>query len=109
MNTITTKWKPELYNNKHSFVYNYGQDLIKLLEPKASERILDLGCGSGQLTFKINELSKETIGIDKSKEMIEDAKSKFKNIEFQVGEAGNFEFNEKFDSTFSNEGLYSFS
>jgi trans-aconitate methyltransferase len=106
MNTITTKWKPELYNNKHSFVYNYGQDLIKLLEPKASERILDLGCGSGQLTFKINELSKETIGIDKSKEMIEDAKSKFKNIEFQVGDAGNFEFNEKFDSIFSNATLH---
>jgi len=106
MNTITTKWKPEFYNNKHSFVYNYGQDLIKLLEPKASERILDLGCGSGQLTFKINELSNETIGIDKSKEMIEDAKSKFKNIEFQVGDAGNFEFNEKFDSIFSNATLH---
>ncbi len=100
MNNITTKWKPELYNEKHSFVYDYGENLIKLLDPKANERILDLGCGSGQLTFKINELAKETIGIDKSQEMIDDAKSKFKNIEFQVGDAGNFEFNEKFDSIF---------
>lgn len=106
MNTITTKWKPELYNEKHSFVYNYGENLIKLLDPKANERILDLGCGSGQLTFKINELTKETIGIDKSQEMIYDAKSKFKNIEFQVGDAENFKFNEKFDSIFSNATLH---
>jgi len=106
MNTITTKWKPKLYNEKHSFVYNYGEELIKLLEPKAHERILDLGCGSGQLTSKINEIAKETIGMDKSKEMINDARLKFKNIEFQVGDAGNFELNEKFDSIFSNATLH---
>jgi trans-aconitate methyltransferase len=106
MNTITTKWKPELYNDKHSFVYNYGEDLIRLLEPKDHERILDLGCGSGQLTFKINEIAKETIGIDKSQEMVDDAKSKFNNIEFQVGDAGNFKFNERFDSIFSNATLH---
>lgn len=100
------KWKPKLYNEKHSFVYNYGEDLIKLLNPQKNERILDLGCGSGQLTFKISELAKEIIGIDKSEEMITDAKSKFPNIKFQVGDASNFHFNKKFDSIFSNATLH---
>lgn len=106
MNDTTIKWNPKLYNEKHSFVYQYGEDLIKLLNPKETQRILDLGCGSGQLTFKINELAKETIGIDKSAEMIMDAKSKFPNIEFQVADASNFRFNEKFDSIFSNATLH---
>lgn len=106
MNSVITKWKPELYNEKHSFVYGYGENLIKVLDPKPTERILDLGCGSGQLTSKINELAKETIGIDKSQEMIYDAKSKFENIRFQVGDAENFDFKEKFDSIFSNATLH---
>ena len=106
MNNTTPKWNPKLYNDKHSFVYNYGEDLIELLNPKKEERILDLGCGSGQLTFKISELAKEVIGIDKSSEMIADAKSKFKNIEFQVEDASNFIFNKKFDAIFSNATLH---
>ncbi len=101
-----TKWNPELYNKKHSFVYDYGESLINLLDPKKDERILDLGCGSGQLTYKINQLSKETIGIDKSLEMIADAQSKFPNIQFQVGDAEDFKFDKKFDSIFSNATLH---
>lgn len=106
MNDTTTKWNPELYNDKHSFVYNYGENLIRLLDPKDNERILDLGCGSGQLTSKIGELAKEAIGIDKSAEMIADAESKFPNIKFQVENAENFIFDEKFDSIFSNATLH---
>lgn len=106
MNDKISKWKPELYNEKHSFVYHYGESLIELLDPKENQRILDLGCGSGQLTFKINELANEVIGIDKSAEMITDAKSKFPNIEFKVADASNFRFNKKFDSIFSNATLH---
>lgn len=106
MNDTSTKWKPKLYNEKHSFVYRYGENLIKLLDPTQDQRILDLGCGSGQLTSKINEFAKETIGIDKSADMIADAKTKFPNIEFQVADASNFRFNEKFDSIFSNATLH---
>ncbi len=106
MNDTTTKWKPDLYNEKHAFVYHYGESLIKLLDPKKDERILDLGCGSGQLTFQINEFARETIGIDQSAEMISDAKSKFPSIEFQVGDASHFKFDKKFDSIFSNATLH---
>lgn len=103
---MSTTWKPELYNEKHSFVYGYGEHLLKLLDPKPHERILDLGCGSGQLTAKINELAKEVIGMDNSPEMIADARSKFPDIEFQVADASNFRFDQKFDSIFSNATLH---
>ncbi len=102
----TQKWNSILYNNKHAFVYQFGEQLIQILEPKENERILDLGCGSGQLTAKISELAKEVIGIDKSPEMIADAQSKFSKIEFQVADAASFSFRVKFDAIFSNAALH---
>lgn len=102
----TTKWNHKLYNKKHVFVYNYGADLIHLLNPKKKERILDLGCGSGQLTAKIGEFLEEVIGMDKSEEMIADAKSKYPNIKIKVGDAENFNFDKNFDAIFSNATLH---
>jgi trans-aconitate methyltransferase len=106
MSDISQKWNSTLYNNKHAFVYQYGEDLIKILEPKKDERILDLGCGSGQLTAKIAELAKKVVGIDKSPEMIVDAEAKFPKIEFHVADAATFSFSEKFDAIFSNAALH---
>lgn len=99
-------WNPKLYNDKHAFVYNYGESLLELLNPKEDERILDLGCGSGQLTDKINNLAKEVIGIDKSPSMISDAQSKFEGISFHVADAEDFHFEQKFDAIFSNATLH---
>lgn len=99
-------WDAELYKDKHSFVYNYGVSLIELLNPKKEERILDLGCGTGELTYQISKLSKEVIGIDKSQEMINSARENFADIDFEVGSAENLNFTEKFDSVFSNATLH---
>ena len=106
MNTSTTQWKPSLYNEKHSFVYQYGESLIALLDPQEEERILDIGCGSGQLTAIIHKSAKDVIGMDASPDMIADAQSKFPSITFQVGDAANFTFKEKFDAIFSNATLH---
>jgi len=102
----TQKWNSTLYNNKHAFVYQFGEELIQILEPKENERILDLGCGSGQLTAKISEIAKEVIGMDKSPEIIADAQSKFSKIEFIVADAASFSFTDKFDAIFSNAALH---
>jgi len=103
---LIPKWDTELYNDNYTYVYNYGKSLVELLNPKKNERILDLGCGSGQLTFIINEISKKTIGIDKSVEMIADAKLRYGKVKFQVCNAENFRFKNKFDSIFSNATLH---
>lgn len=100
------KWIANLYNDKHAFVYQYGESLVELLAPKSGERILDVGCGSGQLTAKISELGATVIGIDSSSEMIADAKLKFPRIEFLVKDAADFNFTEPFDAIFSNAALH---
>lgn len=101
-----TVWNPGLYNDKHAFVYDYGKDLIQLLAPQKNERILDLGCGSGQLTNEIRLNALEVIGIDKSKSMIADAKSKYDDIVFEVKDAANFKYDKPFDAIFSNAALH---
>jgi 16S rRNA A1518/A1519 N6-dimethyltransferase RsmA/KsgA/DIM1 with predicted DNA glycosylase/AP lyase activity len=47
------QWNASLYDQKHSFVFEYGKELVKLLDPKPGERILDLGSGTGHLTKEI--------------------------------------------------------
>ena len=31
---LIQKWDTELYNKNYSYVYNYGESLLKLLNPK---------------------------------------------------------------------------
>ena len=51
----TMKWNAELYDNKHSFVFEYGENVLELLDVKRRERVLDLGCGTGHLTQRIHD------------------------------------------------------
>jgi trans-aconitate 2-methyltransferase len=68
------QWASGLYESKHSFVWRCGADCLELLSPQRGERILDLGCGTGQLTQQIAELGAIAIGIDKAPTMIEQAR-----------------------------------
>ena len=63
-------WNSELYDGKHAFVSKYGEDVVRLLEPRHGERILDLGCGTGDLTLMLAQAGYDVIGIDRSEEML---------------------------------------
>ncbi len=103
---MNPKWDPKLYSEKHAFVFHYGQSLIDLLAPKPKERILDLGCGSGQLTANIREVTKYVIGMDLSLDMIKEAKENYPFIPFVLGDGADFLFDEPFDAIFSNATLH---
>ena len=47
------KWNATLYDNKHSFVAKYGEDVLGWLAPQKDEHILDVGCGTGTLQKKL--------------------------------------------------------
>jgi trans-aconitate methyltransferase len=100
------KWNTQLYNNKHAFVYQYGEAVIELLNPRPYEKILDLGCGTGELTQKIKEAGSLIIGIDSSVEMIEKARKEHPLISFEVMDAVDMNYKDEFDAVFSNAVLH---
>lgn len=67
---MTNQWDAAQYDAKHAFVYEKAKGLVELLAPKAAERILDLGCGTGTLTAEIAGRGAHTLGVDQSEEMI---------------------------------------
>ncbi|MFD2933901.1 class I SAM-dependent methyltransferase [Spirosoma flavum] len=99
-------WNSESYTQKHSFVYQFGEGLLDLLNPQPGERILDLGCGSGELTQHIAERGAQVVGIDSSAEMLAKAHAQFPALELRQMDATNFTFTEKFDAIFSNAVLH---
>jgi trans-aconitate methyltransferase len=104
--TTNTNWNARLYNDKHSFVFKYGEDVVQQLAPQQGERILDLGCGTGYLTNLIAQAGARVVGIDKSASMIERARAAYPDLDFQVCTATDFHFNTPFDAIFSNATLH---
>jgi trans-aconitate methyltransferase len=100
------KWNSTLYDQSHGFVSKYGEGLLSYLNPKPSERILDLGCGTGDLAKEIFLTGATVIGVDSSSDMITKAKSKFPEIEFYHMDARQLKFDVQFDAIFSNAVLH---
>ena len=105
-NASFNQWDVELYESKHSFVSNLAIDLLELLSPQNGEKILDLGCGTGHLTYKITTKGTRVIGIDKTSTMIERANRYYPDIKFLVRDGVNLELKETFDAVFSNATLH---
>jgi len=100
------KWDSTLYDTKHSFVSKYGEDVVQLLNPQKGEKILDAGCGTGDLTALIAASGAMVEGIDLSEEMICQAKEKFTEISFKVASLTEYEKAEYYDAVFSNATLH---
>lgn len=100
------QWNASLYDNSHSFVSKYGNSLIELLEPKQGEKILDLGCGTGDLAKSLADSGVDVVGVDKSENMVAKATSKYPSISFMVQDATELEFSNEFDAVFSNATLH---
>ncbi|MEH2221258.1 MAG: methyltransferase domain-containing protein [Nostoc sp.] len=99
-------WDATLYEDKHAFVWQYGEDLLKFLNPQPGESILDLGCGTGQLTAKIAQVGAEVMGVDYASAMIEKARENYPHIRFDVADARKFQVDKPLDGVFSNAVLH---
>ncbi|KDN40980.1 hypothetical protein RSAG8_07686, partial [Rhizoctonia solani AG-8 WAC10335] len=72
-------WSASQYNKAASFVYSdaYTQPILELLSPREGESILDMGCGTGELTHRLQEFVGHDgliVGVDSSQDMLEKAK-----------------------------------
>ncbi|KQM57359.1 methyltransferase domain-containing protein [Chryseobacterium sp. Leaf201] len=102
-------WNPELYDQFKKERSAPFFDLLKLVIPRDNLNVIDLGCGTGELTSELlNYLpGSEITGIDSSSEMLEKAKPfetdrlKFyqRSIEEQL------ESDETFDLVISNAAI----
>jgi trans-aconitate methyltransferase len=99
-------WDAARYQDKHSFVWRYGANLVELLNPQPGERILDLGCGTGQLTAEIASAGAQVVGLDSSPDMLADARKNFPGLTFVLADAASFDFPQPFDAVFSNAVLH---
>ena len=99
-------WDAARYQDQHSFVWRFGASLLESLKPQAGERILDVGCGTGQLTAEIARSGTVVIGLDKSAEMLAEARKNYPDLEFVLSDAANFHLPETFDAVFSNAALH---
>lgn len=84
-------------------------DFFSLIKKYAHKkhRVLDLGCGSGELTSSLAPLFREIVGLDFMPAYIETAnrENKNPNVSFLVGDAKNMPFeNESFDLIISSRG-----
>ena len=79
-----------MYVSNFSFVYEYGQGVIDLLDIKVGMSVVDLGCGNGQLTKQLSDMGMEVIGVDESEEMISLARKSYPEIKFVHADATSF-------------------
>jgi trans-aconitate methyltransferase len=101
-----SKWDAALYDEKHSFVWKMAAGVLELLAPKSGENILDIGCGTGHLTAQLAASGAKVTGIDRSPEMIAQARSANPSIRFEVADARGLKFMTEFDAVFSNATLH---
>jgi ubiquinone/menaquinone biosynthesis C-methylase UbiE len=73
--TTTNAWNASTYQKNVSFVYNTANTapILALLDVKEGEKVLDLACGSGELTLELERAAGQEgliVGFDASESMV---------------------------------------
>jgi len=98
-------WDPRAYEQNGAFVPGMADEILKWLDPVNGERVLDLGCGDGQLTARIAATGASVLGVDASPEMV--AAARARGIEVLEGSAESLPCHDSsFDAVFSNAALH---
>ncbi|AEH43993.1 Trans-aconitate 2-methyltransferase [Thermodesulfatator indicus DSM 15286] len=110
---MSYKWNPEEYRISSSNQKRWGQELLSKIDFKGDEKVLDIGCGDGEITALIAQRVPKgfVVGIDSSKDMINMAKKNFlskeyPNLSFLVKDVREITFEKEFDIVFSNACLH---
>ena len=99
---MNIKWDADKYTADFSFVHQYGNSVMELIDADKGSTVLDLGCGNGALTKKLQEKGYAVKGLDASRELLDIARKAYPSIEFVQGDAAAFTLSEPVDVVFSN-------
>jgi trans-aconitate 2-methyltransferase len=86
-------WNPERYGKFHAERSAPFLDLLALVEPAGGGRVLDLGCGTGEMTRLAHERlgARETVGVDSSPAMLAKAAGQAGGgLSFRQGDIASF-------------------
>jgi trans-aconitate 2-methyltransferase len=102
-------WNPSQYERFQNERTQPFFDLLALVERKLDMKVVDLGCGTGELTRTLHErlAARETLGVDSSPNMLERAKA-FVTTEltFRQAEIEALSWGDGYDLVFSNAALH---
>jgi ubiquinone/menaquinone biosynthesis C-methylase UbiE len=102
---MTQTWDATAYGRNGAFVHELAGEVLEWLAPQPGERILDLGCGDGQLSARIAASGATVAGLDASPQMA--AAARLRGIAVEEGRAEAMPFAERtFDAVFSNAALH---
>ncbi|XP_071959540.1 juvenile hormone acid O-methyltransferase-like [Antedon mediterranea] len=77
--------------NRRMMEAGYRMYLHKYMSINDNDKILDFGCGTGELVYRLSKEAKLAFGFDKSKEMIEFARQihKATNVSYEIADISN--------------------
>jgi trans-aconitate 2-methyltransferase len=104
----TSDWNPEQYGRVRDERAQPFFDLMALVQPRPGMRVVDLGCGTGELTRELHVHldARETLGIDSSPAMLAKAAGfAGDGLRFVAGDIGAFSGEGDYDLIFSNAAL----
>jgi len=81
-------WSPEQYHRFQADRFAPFDDLLGLVKVRAGMRVVDLGCGTGELTRRLADAlpESEVTGVDSSPEMLERARELAgERLRFELG------------------------
>ncbi|WMT41616.1 methyltransferase domain-containing protein [Paenibacillus sp. D2_2] len=99
-------WNAKLYDTKFRFVSEFGKGVLELLNAQAGEVIIDLGCGTGDISYEIAKTGAVVNGFDLSETMIQQARLKYPDLKFAVQNATHFSVERPVQAVFSNAALH---
>ncbi len=105
----TPDWNPEQYGRFRDERSQPFFDLLDLVQPRPGMRVVDLGCGTGELTREMHRSleARETVGIDNSPAMLaRTAPFAGDGVRFIEGDIGGFTSDGGYDLVFSNAALH---
>lgn len=106
---MTDVWDPGQYDRFRDERRQPFVDLLELVRPRPDMRVVDLGCGAGELTRLLHERlgARETLGIDSSASMLARArKIVVDGLQFEEGDIADFAPTKAYDLVFSNAALH---
>ena len=105
---MTDTWDPQQYERFATQRRQPFFDLLALVEPVPSGRVVDLGCGTGSLTVELHRHlgAATTVGIDSSAAMLDEARRhEAGGVRFVPGDIAAFASGEPDDVVFANASL----